>query len=152
MQSSSITKALILHYEALRLAAYLCPSGKPTIGWGSTRGVELGMTITEEEARMRLLEDIESVDQFIGRHVRAELHQHEYDALASFVFNVKRSKFLDSTMLRQLNEGMKSLAAVEFPRWIYGSTPTRGKVVLPGLVKRRKSERLLFKTGKLVLY
>ena len=37
---------IIKKYEGLRLEAYLCPAGKPTIGWGHTHGVKLGQKIS----------------------------------------------------------------------------------------------------------
>ena len=43
-------KEIIKKWEGLRLEAYLCPAGVPTIGWGHTKGVKLGDKITLEQA------------------------------------------------------------------------------------------------------
>lgn len=36
------------------LKAYLCPAGRPTIGYGFTSGVKMGDTMTAEEAEVAL--------------------------------------------------------------------------------------------------
>lgn len=67
------------------------------------------------------------------------LTQNEFDALASFVFNVGLGAFEKSKLRRLLKAGDKAGAANEFPRW----NKAAGKV-LPGLVTRRAAERALF--------
>ena len=47
---------LIKSFEGMKLAAYKCPAGIPTIGYGSTGPhVKMGMTITRDEAETLLL-------------------------------------------------------------------------------------------------
>ena len=47
---------LIKSFEALRLEAYLpTPDDVPTIGYGHTKGVQMGDTCTEEEAEEKAL-------------------------------------------------------------------------------------------------
>jgi lysozyme len=151
MHASENCQRIIMHFEGLRLQSYLCPAGKPTIGWGSTRGVELGMTISPEEALSRLKIDLQGVEMFLLSRVRVPLLQREFDALASWVFNCKREPVITSTLLRLLNEGQKALAAEEFPRWKFATVDGKPVVQL-GLVRRRLCERHLFLTGEVRFY
>ena len=125
----------------MRLKSYLCPSNVPTVGYGHTQGVTLGMTITEEEAEAFLLEDLESFQQCVNTWTNVQLNQNEYDALVSFAFNVGCTAFKDSTLCRLLNEGEdKKVVAEQFDRWVKGAD---GKP-LAGLVRRRDAEKDIF--------
>jgi hypothetical protein len=75
--------------------------------------------------------------------VKVPLTQNQFDALVSFVFNVGESAFKRSSVLRYLNHGDYQNASdrmLLFSKIKSGD----GYKVLPGLLKRRKSERLLF--------
>lgn len=131
--------SIIKFFETLRLKAYLCPSGKPTIGWGHTKGVSLGQTITEAQAEKFLEEDYKEMEQAVKTLVTVPLTENQLQALTSFTYNVGINAFKSSTMLRKLNASDFEGAYNEFDRWIYGN----GKK-LNGLIKRRKVERTLF--------
>lgn len=86
---------LTSRFEGLRLTAYPDPAsgGVPwTIGYGSTKGVVKGMTITLAEARARLETDLEAaaarVEGVVQPGPLAALSDNQYCALLSFVFNV----------------------------------------------------------------
>lgn len=145
MKTSPEGIARIKRHELLRLKAYLCPAGVPTIGWGSTKGVAMGMTITEQQADARLVQDLATAESAIHKHVKVPLTQNQFDALASFVFNVGVKNFQGSTLLKKLNEGKYAAAAEQFQFWRNARDPKTGKLgVLPGLVKRRAEEREVF--------
>ncbi|HCH78871.1 MAG: muraminidase [Pseudomonas sp.] len=131
--------ALIRQFEGLRLSAYRCPAGIPTIGYGSTAGVKLGQAITAERAEQLLREDVRQFEAAVSRLVKVPLTQGQFDALTSFAFNLGAKALEKSTLLRLLNAGDYSGAAAQFERWVYAS----GKK-LAGLVKRRAAERALF--------
>lgn len=139
MKTSDNGIEFIKKHEGLRLKAYLCPSGKPTIGYGHTKGVKLGDVITEEEAEQLLREDLIVVENEINRH-NLNLNQNQFDALVSFVYNVGIGNFRSSTLLKKIkaNPNDESIAN-EFKRWVYSN----GKR-LPGLVKRREEEAELY--------
>jgi len=130
---------LIKKYESCKLTAYKCPSGVWTIGYGHTQGVKQGDKITQEQADKFLADDLESFEYYVRAVVFKELNQNQFDALVSFVFNVGSGNFKKSTLLKLLNEGKFTHAALEFAKW----NKADGKV-LNGLTKRRESERLLF--------
>ena len=132
---------LIKRFEGLRLEAYLDSVAVPTIGYGHTRGVKLGQTITQEQADAFLEEDIHEFELAIQRLVHINLTQNQFDALVSFTFNLGIGNLKQSTLLKKLNAGDITGAANEFNRWVYA-----GGKKLTGLVKRRSAERLLFIT------
>ena len=139
MRISSKGIDLIKSFEGLRLEAYLDSVNVPTIGYGHTRNVRLGQTITVEQAESFLMEDIHEFELAIQRLVCISLSQNQFDALTSFTFNVGIGNLKKSTLLKKLNTGDIAGAANEFNKWVYA-----GKQKLKGLVKRRSKERLLF--------
>lgn len=145
MKTSEAGIERIKRHELLRLKAYLCPAGVPTIGWGSTRGVAMGMTITEQQADARLVQDLATAEGAIVKSVQVPLTQGQFDAMVSFVFNVGVKNFLGSTLLKRLNDGKYQAAADQLPHWCHAKDPKSGKMVrLPGLLKRRLEEREVF--------
>lgn len=134
---------MIKKHEALRLSAYMPTVNDVwTIGWGHTRTAKPGMRITEAQAEELLRDDLSWVRAAIARDVDVPLSQEQYDALASFIFNVGAGAFHRSTMRRKLNAYDYVGASKEFPRW----NKQKGKV-LRGLTRRRDEERLLFLSG-----
>jgi len=141
--------ALIKASEGLETEAYPDPgnheTGEPwTIGYGHTRGVRPGDTCSEEQAGVWLREDLGATESAVRHLVDVSLNQGQFDALVSFVFNVGRSAFSGSTLLRLLNAGDEAGAAEQFKRWNRGADGP-----LPGLVARRAAERSLFLSKEL---
>ena len=132
---------IVKEAEGLRLSAYLCPAGIPTIGYGHTKGVKLGDTCTKEQAEKWLENDFFTAKQEVKAVVKVPLRENQLDALASFVFNLGVRKLTQSTLLKKLNAGDYSGAAAEFDKWVFA-----GKVKLNGLIKRRAKERKLFES------
>jgi GH24 family phage-related lysozyme (muramidase) len=97
------------------------------------------MTITEAEAERLLRGDLDWVEAAIADLVKAPLTQNQYDALASFIFNIGRTQFSNSTMLKLLNAKDYEGATAQFPRW----NKQKGRV-LKGLTNRRNQEQQLF--------
>jgi lysozyme len=132
--------AVLKQLEALRLVAYQNKGDVPTIGWGHTKGVKLGQTITKAEAERFLREDIAWAEAAVRRALDADqLSSNQFDALVSFVFNIGEPRFRGSTMLTFLKAGDYTAAAAEFGRWIYVD-----HVISDVQVRRRKVERSLF--------
>ena len=132
---------IVKEAEGLRLSAYLCPAGIPTIGYGHTKGVKLGDTCTKEQAEKWLENDFFMAKQDVKAVVKVPLKENQLDALASFVFNLGVRKLIQSTLLKKLNAGDYNGAAAEFDKWVFA-----GKVKLNGLIKRRAKERKLFES------
>ncbi|MGD1865882.1 MAG: lysozyme [Phormidesmis sp.] len=130
---------LIKSFEGLRLRAYRDAVGIWTIGFGTTRGVQPGMSITEKKAIEFLQEDLSRFEKSINDSVKTTINDNQFSALASFTYNVGPGAFRSSTLLRKLNAGDVRGAADEFPRW-----NRAGGRPLAGLTRRRNAERLLF--------
>ena len=131
---------IIKEHEGLRLEAYLpTPNDVWTIGYGHTHTTKQGMKITAGQAESLLRKDITWVEKAVNKLVVVPLTQNQFDALASFVFNVGEGAFSSSTLLRLLNAGDYEGAANQLLRW----NKQKGRV-LNGLTKRREEERKLF--------
>lgn len=120
-------------------AAYLCPAGVRTIGFGCTDGVRLGMVWTAEEAEAALRREIAKFEAAVNRLVTVSINQNEFDAMVSLAYNIGAAAFERSSVLKRLNKGDRSGAGQVFEMWNKG-----GGRVLPGLVSRRKREAALF--------
>ena len=125
----------IASYEGFRGKAYDDGVGVQTIGFGTTQGVKAGDTITVERALIRLGRDADQHAREMSQCITTPLYQHEYDAYASFAYNVGSSAFCKSTLVKKLNSGDYAGACRELLRW-----NRAGGRVMPGLTKRRESE------------
>lgn len=123
-------------YEGYRSNAYEDIVGVPTIGFGTTEGVEIGDRIDPIRALVRLQDDADKhargFSQCLGD---VPLAQHEYDAYISWTYNVGISAACGSTLMKKLKAHDYEGACKELLRWKYAG----GKVV-PGLIKRRLKE------------
>lgn len=131
---------------------YLCPAQQWTIGYGHMikAGEYFGEPMSEEEASVLLMEDLNFFAPRVSNLLKREPTQNQFDALVSLAFNTgigvkdgKKGDFADSTLLEHFNKGYIQLAAAEFHKWVYS-----GRRILNGLVRRRKTEAHLFLTGE----
>ena len=141
---------LIKQAEGLRLKAYPCPAGVPTIGYGHT-GTDVTMndvrkkTITETEAERLLTGDLEEFSTGVDRLVHVPLSENQFGALVSFAFNLGLGNLGKSTLLKRLNNAEYQEAGEQFLRW--DKARVNGKLIpLGGLTRRRKAEKALFDT------
>ena len=140
MQTSEKGLDLIRKYEGLQLAAYVCPGGKLTIGYGHTGpDVKAGNKIDVKQANELLTKDVQRFEKAVNELVTAPMTQGMFDALISFSFNLGAGSLKSSTLLKKLNADDLEGAADEFLKW----NKAKGKA-LAGLTARRESERKLF--------
>lgn len=137
---------IVKHYEGFRSQPYICPAGVLTIGYGHTRTVKPGQKISKKEANDLLIKDLENAERVIRKYVKVPLSQNQFDALASFIFNLGEGNFRSSTLLLYLNAGKFNLVPDQIRRWTRSSG-----VVTEGLVRRRATEATLFETGKVII-
>ena len=131
---------LIKSFEGLRLSAYRDAVGVLTIGYGHTRGVRLGQTITRGEAELLLSADLEPIERQLTADLGEDgVLQCQFDALCSFCFNLGIGAYMRSTLRKYVKAGRDADADREFGRWVHA-----GGRVLPGLVRRRKAEAELY--------
>jgi lysozyme len=104
-----------------------------------------GDKITEQKVFECLTYDLAAAEIAVSRLVTAEIGQHQYDALVSFMYNLGALAFGNSNLLRAVNANPASQTIEkQFMRWVY----SRGKI-LPGLVRRRNAECWLYFRGAL---
>jgi lysozyme len=120
-------------------AAYLCPANVPTIGYGCTDGVKLGMVWTAEKAEQEFRSELAKFEDGVTRLVTAEVNQNQFDALVSFAYNVGVGGFQKSSVLKRVNSRQFDKVPAALALWNKG-----GGKVLPGLVSRRQREGALF--------
>lgn len=143
---------LIREFEGCHLAAYRCPAGVWTIGWGTTqlngRPVREGDRITQEQADRMLLETIEQkiLPAFASSIPYWELmHDAQKAALVSFGFNLGWHFYRA--------EGFETISRVlEQRQW--GEVPevlllyrNPGSSFEEGLRRRREAEGRLWASG-----
>ena len=139
MKTSNQGKNLIKEAEGLRLEAYLCPAGVPTIGWGHTKGVKMGQHITVQQAEDMLIEDIAPIERLLNG-MKINFRQEQFDALVSWIFNFGEGKFKGSTMYKRIVGNAKDEEITDqMVKWINAAG-----CPLPGLMKRRVAEANLF--------
>jgi lysozyme len=148
---------MIKHHEGIRFKPYRCPAGLWTIGVGHVLYPAQGKLkmedrllfplspadnrkFTPEEVDAILQKDLERFVIGVLRYCpSAASRQGWLDALVSFSFNVGLGALQQSTLRQRHNRGDHEGAAEAFLRYTKG-----GGKVLPGLVKRRRDERLLY--------
>lgn len=156
------TIELICHFESCkermpdgRLRAYPDPAHGwkvPTIGWGTIRypngrAVKRGDVITQDQADHLFRWEVAQKADEVRSLVNVPVTEDQFGALVSFAYNVGSDidadsvpeGLGDSTLLKKLNRGDYAGAADEFTKWNKAAG-----VILPGLVRRRMSERRLF--------
>jgi lysozyme len=143
MKVSNQGLQLIKTFEGLRFRPYKDAAGKETIGYGHLiKPGEHFTAITQAEATQLLIKDVEVAERAINELVKVPLTQNQFDALASFIYNVGVENFRKSTLLRKLNAGDYVGAMYEFQKWVYA-----GGKKLKGLERRRETEAQLFALG-----
>ncbi len=136
MTASDKCLDIIKEFEGLKLTAYQDSVGIWTIGYGHTRGVHEGDTVTQAQANYNLAVDVEGAEQAVNRMVPESCTQNQFDALVSWTFNLGAGSL--KTMLAHGWDNVPT----EMVRW-----DKAGGKVLPGLTRRREAERDLFLSG-----
>jgi len=140
-------KALIKYYEGIKLKAYLCPAGIPTIGYGHTKDVKMGMVITESQADEFFDIDLTEFELQVSDAVKVPLSQNQFDALVAFTYNEGIGNLKTSTLLKMINARDYFHAADQFIKWNKVKNPKTGVYeVCDGLTTRRLAEKKLFMT------
>ncbi len=111
------------------------PGDKITIGFGETRGVKPGDTITPVKAVERALSSVAVFEGAIKQCVKVPLYQYEYDAYLQLSYNIGSGAFCGSTLVKRLNTFDYEGACRAILQW----DQFKGKP-LRGLTLRRQRE------------
>jgi lysozyme len=129
--------------EGVVLKGYRDPVGIVTACMGETKTAVLGRAYSREECdrllELRVVEHAEGVNRCVPL---SGLTKGQQAAAVSFTYNVGVNAFCSSTFARKLRAGDPT-ACLEVERWIYATKPDGARIVLPGLVKRRATERAI---------
>ncbi len=153
-QPSQRLLELISSFESFKDAAYICPGGAWTIGYGTThypdskQPVKRGDTCTREQAWKWLDEEVGIIRDDVIGSIAWEAPENVVDACTSFVYNIGLAGFHGSTALKRLNAGDVEGAATALKWWNKATDKNTGKKrVLGGLTARREAEADLLLNG-----
>lgn len=151
MPFSPYTVSLVKSFEGFRSQAYRDIGGVWTIGYGETKGVKPGQTITEPEAVAHLEARLNEFAQDVEKLVTVPLTPNQLGALTSFTYNIgigwptpispEGGAFYTSTLRRRLNAGDYKSVPAQLLRW----NKVNGRVIA-GLTRRRQAEVQLWNT------
>ena len=133
--------------EGFRATAYLCPASVPTIGFGTTKGInieDVGVrTITMAEATQLAALDLLVFENAVNRLCVVLPTQAQFDAMCSLTYNVGVAAFTNSTVLRAHNRGDFMAAGRAFA--LFDKARVNGKLqVMKGLTRRRAEESAIY--------
>lgn len=139
MNLSSNGIAIIKKFEGCRYIAYQDIVGVWTIGYGFTKGVKFGMSMSPEECDSRLLSEVRSYEAAVLAACTVKPTQNQFDALVSLAWNIGIAGMSKSSVIKYHNKKDFVNAAKSFGMWNMAG----GKVV-QGLVNRRAAEAALY--------
>jgi lysozyme len=113
-----------------------------TVCVGHVTSLPVGTVVTHDYCQELLKQDTRVAAADVGQLVHIPVTQEQFDALASFDFNLGRHALATSTLLRKANAGDCVGAGAEFARW----NKAGGKPV-KGLTNRRAWEASLWMSG-----
>lgn len=132
--------------EGLRLAPYLCPAKKPTIGYGS-RFYPDGREVRLSDPPITVRQAIE-MQVFHNRKICLPValeicpnlpRPGMLAALLDFIFNCGETRFRRSTLAKMAAAGDFAGAREQFPLWRFSD----GKE-MPGLIRRNRERQRLW--------
>lgn len=133
---------LLKRFEGFCPAAYPDPAtgADPwTIGYGFTKDVQPGDSITREAAEERLRREVAEFEGGVLTACNRMPKPNQLAAMVCLAFNIGLGNFRSSTVLRRHNSGETFAAANAFLLW----NRAAGRV-MQGLINRREAERSLY--------
>lgn len=150
MKMSDRGLELLTQWEGFELNVYKDSAGLPTIGVGHLltkdelssgklliegETVKFHNGLTHQQVVDLLGQDVRRFEDTVRNTVTVDIEQHQFDALASFCFNVGQRAFKNSTLLKRINAMNWDDVPYQFSRW----NKAGGRVV-KGLINRRNNE------------
>jgi len=137
--AAAIATAIAIPAEGLRQYAYDDTTGLLTVCYGSTTHVERGKRYSMDECRQRLNADMQLAVIQVER-CNPPLPDDVLAAFSDAVYNMGPKVACDSTAHRYLQAGRFRDACNELLNWS-GAHVGGVYIKLPGLIKRRNTER-----------
>jgi lysozyme len=152
MKPSNSFYNIITLLEGLRNKAYQDSVGIWTIGVGTIRypngeKVKKGDVCTDSQAYEYLKHDVEKmVGTINGLLIGVTLNQNQFDAIVSLTYNIGTGGFASSNVLKLIRKNPSDAnIKEEWLGWCKGTKDGK-KVVIQGLLNRRKKEYQLYGT------
>jgi GH24 family phage-related lysozyme (muramidase) len=136
---------IIKTFEGLRLKAYRCPAGYPTIGYGHIVKAGEPQAIDNKQAEAFLKQDILVFEKAVASLIKVTTTEDQFSALVSFAYNVGSHALEESTLLKLHNARQFVDASLQFDRWCKARMGNNLKP-LSGLIRRRDAEEALYKS------
>lgn len=149
MNVSPAGRAFIEDNEGCSLGAYWDVDGY-SIGYGHHgAGVTADLQITREQADAFLAHDLVWVEAAITSTITVPLTQHQFDALADFIYNEGPGALRTSTLARLINSGVTDPDRIRmaFCMWDKARNAGGDLVDNTGLLHRRQAEAEMFLTN-----
>lgn len=139
----ALASAIGAYYEGYVPRTYADPIGIPTICFGHTGpDVTPGRTATRAECEGLLQQDMAKAYADVQRCITVSMTPGQAAALTSATYNAGPKIVCGSTLQRLANAGRWPDACAQLDRWVFANG-----IQLPGLIKRRGSERALCESG-----
>lgn len=142
MVPSQAIVEFVKRWESCKLTAYRDAVGVLTIGYGRTRDVQQGDTITQEQADEWIVDELVEYAEGLARYIGRPTTQQQADALLSLAYNCGVDAIGMSGVMARHNAGLWQECADRFLLW-----NRAGGRVLRGLTKRREAERDVYISG-----
>ena len=143
---AALAVAVVGGFEGLRTSAYLDSVAVPTVCYGETRGVRLGMRFEKPQCDAMLAKALDEFAAGVERCVpsASTMPETRYVAHLSLAYNIGVGAYCKSSVARLTNAGHPLEACQAFLKW-----DRAGGLVLPGLHRRRVLEaNLCVKEGR----
>jgi lysozyme len=136
--------AVVGGFEGIRQVAYRDVVGVPTVCYGETRGIRMGMKFTKTECDAMLLKGLDEFANGVERCVPSAVNMPEarYVAHVSLAYNIGIGAYCKSTVARRANAGDVRGSCDAFMMW----NKAKG-ITFPGLTRRRAHERAMCLKG-----
>lgn len=137
--AAALLISVVPKFEGTVFVAAPDPIGIVTACMGDTKNVKLGQRFTPQECEQRLEQRLAEHAQDVDRCTPlAAMTWYQRVAFVDFAYNVGATAYCGSTMAKKVRAGDYAGACAELSRWTYA-----GGRQLPGLVKRRATERAI---------
>lgn len=136
---------LLAKREKCATAAYLdWPGRKPTIGFGETENVTLGMEWTIEECDKNLCSELTEYTEQVKLMCKVQPSQNQLAGLVVCTWNIGIEGMRGSSMMRLHNEGKPLDASRAFGMWNKARDPAGNLIEVDELTSRRAAEAALY--------
>lgn len=146
---AKIATSFLKEKEGYQPTPYKCQAGRMTIGYGFTDPKLIAMKMMPEgiatnHLQAKVLKAGKDIMSLAGK---TQLTDNQLAALISLYFNIGKSSFRSSTLLKKVKTGRLENVPAEFRKWVRYTDPiTKKRLTSKGLVIRREAEVKLWLT------